>query len=143
MMKNKKYPDVKIERTTEAKIFEAITAAIVVASWFVGLWLLISGKASGAVVFPYLAYTTFIPLFVGIVCYRPDFINLPVRIKTPAQVYEMVRMTRVMNIELAVMFFFLILGTYIETIMSWTTVIFTFVLIATLAFSCIHIKRIA
>ncbi len=143
---NEKLKAVRIPRGQEAKLFEAVTFLIVMLSVFVGLWLLISGRGDRLMVAVYLGTGAFLPFLLLIFCYTPSLINVPVRITTPRQLFEVVRMTRVVSVELALMFFFMIIGTAIPSsqvgiFVGLSQGIGVFVLLLTLAFFCFRISR--
>lgn len=143
---NEKLKEVKIPRNQEAKIFEAVTFLIVAFSVFIGIWLLISGRGDRLMVAVCLGTGAFLPFLLLVCCYTPSLLNVPVRITTPRQLFEVVRMTRVVSVELAVMFFFMMIGTAMPGSQTGFFVglsqgIGVFVLLLTLAFFCFRIFR--
>lgn len=107
---------IKVYRTMEGNIFEAVTAVLLIIIWILtfkelGAWgnaaastTAADGEGAGKILIPNIAVTA-ATLLLLVSAYFPDrMINLDIKIRNTAQYALVIRMVRVLALETAVMF---------------------------------------
>lgn len=107
---------IKVYRTMEGNIFEAVTAVLLIIIWILTFKELgaagnaaagttaADGEGAGKILIPNIAVTA-ATLLLLVSAYFPDrMINLDIKIRNTAQYALVIRMVRVMALETAVMF---------------------------------------
>ena len=107
---------IKVYRTLEGNIFEAVTAVLLIIIWILTFKELgaagnvaagttaADGEGAGTILIPNIAVTA-ATLLLLVSAYFPDrMINLDIKIRNTAQYALVIRMVRVMALETAVMF---------------------------------------
>ncbi len=107
---------IKVYRTLEGNIFEAVTAVLLIIIWILAFKELgaagnvaagttaADGEGAGTILIPNIAVTAG-TLLLLVSAYFPDrMINLDIKIRNTAQYALVIRMVRVLALETAVMF---------------------------------------
>ena len=90
--------DVKVHRTLEGTIFEAVTIALVIAAWIVGI---LSRPLAGDNLISLCVFTG-VALLSAVMAYWPSHINLMgMELKNIRQVELAIRLSRILGVELA------------------------------------------
>ena len=90
--------DVKVHRTLEGTIFEAVTIALVIAAWIVGI---LSRPLAGDNLISLCVFTG-VALLSAVMAYWPSHINLMgMELKNIRQVELAIRLSRSLGVELA------------------------------------------
>lgn len=95
----------KLGRTREGTVFEVVAALLIIIMWATSAWLVSHRGADIEQQVINCGMATAAVLVVLFTAYRPDLINFPVVITTPAQLRLLVRLRRIAALEVIAMFF--------------------------------------
>lgn len=136
---------VKVHRTREGNLFEIAAAVLVVVMWLSGVWVVLYGGVPFWVTLCECFPLTYTVPFVFFCAYHPDIINVPMRLTNETQVWVMVRMLRVLGIEIClfgITLCFLPMPGVGEGVALPCIIGYVVVICATIAYYCVKARRL-
>lgn len=149
----------KVNRTKEGTMFEIVCGVLILVMWIVAFVLYKNSpdivpthfNAAGNVdatgdkitIIVMAIVGTFVTMFALLAAYKPDkAINIPFTVSNTAQYTKMIRMVRVIAVEMAALFIVVILMVGEKIVGAWPIAVATGALLLTTVVYCVKIYRL-
>lgn len=97
-------PEVHIFRTKEGTVFEVVCGVLLLVMWVLTLWSWQHGRGTPGAQLTTDIIGTLTTVFCLACAYRPNMINIPTRITNERQTWTLVRLDRIICVEICLLF---------------------------------------